>query len=145
MGAASITNTSVNYSNTITVTGALQVNPKPVTAAVTSSVSKAYDGTPTMNGLTLAVSGAVTGDAVSASGSGAYASKNAGNPVAYTVSNIALSGADARNYVLTDSVTTQASNTLAGSNGVITAVPLTITANNDSKVYNGNAYSGGNG
>jgi phosphoribosylcarboxyaminoimidazole (NCAIR) mutase len=145
VGAASITNTSVNYNNTITVTGALQVNPRSVTAAVTSSVSKSYDGTPAMNGLTLALAGAVTGDAVSASGAGAYASKNAGNPVAYTVSNITLSGADARNYVLTDSVTTQASNTLSGSNGVITAVPLSITANNDSKLYDGNAYSGGNG
>jgi filamentous hemagglutinin family protein len=143
--AASNIVTNANYSNTMTLTGALQVNPKPVTAAVTSSVSKAYDGTPAMNGLTLGVTGAATGDAVGASGLGAYASKNAGNPVAYTVSNIVLTGTDARNYLLTDSVSHTASNTLAGSNGVITAVPLTITANNDSKTYDGNAYSGRNG
>lgn len=77
LGASSIV-TNANYSNTMTLTGALQVNPKPVTAAVTSSVSKAYDGKLAMNGLTLGVTGAVTGDAVSASGAGAYDAKDVG-------------------------------------------------------------------
>ena len=144
LGASSIV-TNANYSNTMTLTGALQVNPKPVAAAVTSSVSKAYDGKLAMNGLTLGVTGAVTGDAVSASGAGAYDAKDVGTGLGYSVKNIALAGASARNYWLTDSVTHAASNTLIGSNGVITAVPLTVTANNDSKTYDNVAYSGGKG
>ena len=144
LGASSIV-TNANYSNTMTLTGALQVNPKPVTAAVTSSVSKAYDGKLAMNGLTLGVTGAVTGDAVSASGAGAYDAKDVGTGLGYSVKNIALAGVSARNYLLTDSVTNAASNTLIGSNGVITAVPLTVTANNDSKTYDNVAYSGGKG
>ena len=145
LGATSITNTSSNYNNTITVTGALQVNPLAVSAAVTSSLSKSYDGQLTLNGLTLGLTGTVAGDLVSASGYGVYASKDAGAGLGYTVSNIALSGQDARNYTIVDSVSRAASNTLSGSNGVINAVPLQVSANNDSKVYDGNAYSGGNG
>lgn len=137
--------TNANYSNTMTLTGALQVNPKAVTAAVTSSVNKTYDGTLGLNGLTLGVTGAVTGDALGANGAGAYGAKDVGTGLGYSVNNIALAGADARNYVLTDSVTHAASNTLTGSNGVISAVPLTVAASNASKTYDGLAYSGGNG
>ncbi len=145
LGAASITNSSINYSNTITVTGAMQVNPLAVTASLTSSVSKAYDGTPAMNGVGLSVSGGLSGDVLTANGSGAFVGKDAGTNLAYTVSNIALDGADARNYLVVDSVSNQPTNTLAGSNGVITTVPLTITANNANKTYDGVEWSGGNG
>ena len=145
LGATSIANSSANYSNTITVTGGLQVNPKDVSASVTGSVSKAYDGTTVMNGLTLAVAGTVVGDTVTAAGNAAYAAKDAGTGLSYNVNNITLSGADARNYVLTDSVSHVGSNTLTGNNGVITPVALSITANNASKTYDGTAWSGGNG
>ena len=144
LGASSIV-TNANYSNTMTLTGALQVNPKAVTATVTSSLSKAYDGKLAMNGLTLSVSGAVSGDAVGASGVGAYDAKDVGTSLGYSVKNITLAGASARNYWLTDSVTSLASNTLTGNTGVITAVPLTVTANNDSKTFDNVGYSGGNG
>ena len=144
LGASGIV-TNANYSNTMTLTGALQVNTKAVTGAVTSSASKAYDGTTAMNVLTLGVTGATVGDAVGASGAGAYAAKDVGTGLNYSVKNIVLTGADARNYWLTDSITHAASNSLTGSNGIIAAVPLTVTASNDSKTYDGNAYSGGKG
>ena len=79
------------------------------------------------------MTGAVTGDALGANGAGAYGTKDVGTGLAYSVKNIALTGADARNYVLTDSATQAASNTLTGNTGVISAVPLTVTASNASK------------
>lgn len=145
LGATSIANSSANYSNTITVTGGLQVTPKELNASVTGSVNKPYDGTTVMNGLTLAVTGKAAGDAVTAAGNAAYAAKDAGTGLTYNVRNITLSGADARNYVLTDNVSHVGINTLTGSNGLITPVALSITANNDSKTYDGTAWSGGNG
>jgi filamentous hemagglutinin family protein len=145
MGATSIANSSANYNNTITVTGGLQINPKDVSASVTSKVSKPYDGTTAMNGLTIGVNGTVAGDVVTAAGNAAYAAKDAGTGLTYNVNNITLSGADARNYVLTDSVTNIGSNTLTGNNGVITPVVLNIKADNASKSYDGIAWSGGNG
>ena len=68
--------------------------------------------------------------------SGSFSDKNVGTgkTVTYTDS---LSGTDSGNYVLVSSTgTTTAS---------ITPAPLTITASNAGKTYDGSAYSGGNG
>ncbi len=140
LGATSISNTNGNYSNNLTVTGALQVNPKAITAAVTSGASKAYDGNNSMSGLALGLTGLMTNDVVTASGAGTFASKDVASPLAYSVANIALAGAASSNYVLTDSVSHLPSNTLTGTNGAIAAVQLTITGalqGTVSKVYDG--------
>ncbi|MEP2285985.1 MAG: YDG domain-containing protein, partial [Nitratireductor sp.] len=122
--------------------GTLVIDPKTLTPGLTGSVSKTYDGTAAA---TLALTnytglGFVAGDTVALSGyaNGAYADKNAGTGKKVSVSGLALTGADAGNYRLASS---SVSNTI----GVITPAPLTVTAKDDSKVYDGNAYAGGNG
>ena len=95
LGSTIISNTSSNYNNTVTVTGALQVNPKTVTPSLTSSASRSYDGTTGMNGVIMGLSGLVGTDAVVVGGNGAYASKNAGINVNYTIANLTLTGVDA--------------------------------------------------
>jgi hypothetical protein len=134
VGASSITNTSANYSNTVNIVGSLSVGQKSLTVAATSGMSKTYDGTTNMTGLGLGLTGLVGADAVTASGLATYDNANAGNNKSIDVSGISLSGADAANYKL-------ASITLNASTGVITAAPLLITANNDSKTYDATAYT----
>ena len=137
VGAASITNTSANYSNTVNIVGSLTVDPKSVTATASAGLGKAYDGTTTMGGLGLGLNGLVGADAVSATGLGTYANANAGNNKSFSVTGIQLAGTDASNYKL-------ASNTLSASTGVITQASLLIKAQNDSKSYNASAYSSAN-
>ena len=135
----SILNTSGNYGNTVTVTGSLVVNPKGISVAATSGLSKTYDGTTTIANPGLTIAGSLGNDVVSASGVGTYSSADAGTNKAFTVSGITLSGADAANYRLSSG------NTLSASSGTIIAAPLLITANNDSKSYDSIPYSGGAG
>ena len=102
-------------------TGSLTVTQKGLTAAA-SNVSKTYDGTTAMAGVSLGSSDIISGDAVTVSGTGAFASKNAGTNLSYTISGVSLSGTDAGNYYLTGG------GSLSGSNGVITQKNITITA-----------------
>jgi trimeric autotransporter adhesin len=136
--SGAVTSNSANFNNTITVRGAHQVNTKGITASA-SNVSKPYDGTTGMAGVSLNLSTLETNDVVTVNGSGAFSDKNVGTGLNYAISNLALSGSDAGNYHLTGS------GSFSGSNGVITSAPLTVTANNASKTYDGVAYSGGNG
>jgi hypothetical protein len=137
VGAASISNTSANYSNTVNIVGALTVDPKSITATATAGLGKTYDGTTTMGGLGLGLNGLVGADAVSATGLGTYANANAGINKSFSVTGIQLAGTDASNYKL-------ASNTLSASTGVITQASLLIKAKNDSKSYDASAYSSAN-
>jgi filamentous hemagglutinin family protein len=134
VGASSVTNTSANYSNTVNIVGSLAVEQKTLTPVATSGLSKVYDGTTSMSSLGFTLTGVVGADAVTATGLGTYANANAGNAKSFTVSGIGLGGTDATNYKL-------ASNTLSATNGVITAAPLMITANNDTKTYDASAYA----
>ncbi|NDG41779.1 MAG: hypothetical protein EBY28_20990, partial [Betaproteobacteria bacterium] len=138
LGASSVTNSSANYNNSITTTGALTVNPKAVSASVGSGLSKTYDGNAGMPAMSLTLSGALAADKVSVTGQGAYASANAGT-TNYDVKNLTLGGVDQGNYVLT------AGNSMAGTNGVINKAALTVTAQSDRKIYDGEAYLGGHG
>jgi hypothetical protein len=67
---------------------------------------------------------------------GAFADKNVGTGKAVTVTGNTISGADAGNYNLIQQTGLTAS---------ITQADLTVSANNDSRIYGGVAYSGGNG
>ncbi|RQO56255.1 hypothetical protein DBR47_17055 [Paucibacter sp. KBW04] len=114
------------------VVGNLTVTPKALTPSVKDGLSKVYDGTTGMNQLNLNAGGQLAGDALSLSGNGAFASRNAGSGLAYTVSQLSLSGSDADNYYLAS-----ASNSFSGNNGTITPRAVTLTAPVISKVYDG--------
>jgi autotransporter-associated beta strand protein len=126
LGAVNATNNKV-----IVLTGALDVTRKTTAASVAGAPSKVYDGSTTLSGLSLNLSGLLTNDIVTASaGAMAYDAANASSAAAYTVNNIGLQGTDAANYVL-------AATTLSGT-GVISPKTVTvsgITAQN--KDYDG--------
>jgi len=111
-----------NY--TVTQPTGLSANITVQTLTVTGAIAsnKTYDGTTaaTVSGGTLV--GAVSGDAVSLSSSGTFASVNVGTGIVVTV---ALTGASAGNYVLTQ----------PGITANITKAYLMLTANNVSKTY----------
>jgi hypothetical protein len=114
---------------------AAQITPKTVSANTSSGPSKVYDGSTAMNGLGLALAGLVGQDDVTASGVGAFDTRHAGSQLGYTVSSVALGGADAANYSL-------AVNSFTGHNGEITARLVTLTPQAATKVYDGQiAYS----
>jgi gliding motility-associated-like protein len=138
VAAIDIVETSVNFSNRITVVGALEVTPKSVTASP-STVVKNYDGTTTMTGMSLSLSGILSGDLVSSLGSGYFSNAQSGIGKTYFLSGLSLSGTDASNYVLTNA------GTYSDTSGIINKIPLQIKANDATKVYDGNPYSGGNG
>lgn len=132
LGASGVsTSNAQNFSDTITVVGAHQVDTKGIGASATG-VSKVYDGTTGMPGLALGLSALEAGDVVAVSGTGAFDSKHAGTGLGYTVSGLALSGSDAANYHLTGG------GSLSGSDGSIAARPLTVDYTASNKPYDGN-------
>jgi hypothetical protein len=118
--------TSLNF------VGNLAVTPKSV-AVSANGVTKVYDGNTAMSGATLGLIGKETGDLLTVTGTGAFAGKNAGTSLNYTISSLVLGGSDVANYFLTGGTS------LAGSNGAITPKALSVsgvTASN--KVYDSN-------
>jgi filamentous hemagglutinin family protein len=105
--------------------------------ALPGGVSKVYDGTTAMAGLTLGLGGLLAGDAVTASGTGAFASRNAGTNLTYYVDGLALGGADAANYYLASG------SSLTGTDGTITPRAITVTAVPATKVYDGTTAASG--
>jgi hypothetical protein len=111
----------------LTVAGTTSITPLLLNIN-TPSPSKAYDANNVIIGRTLTASNSVLGDQLLMTGSGTYASINAGTGLSYAINSVAISGADAGNYAFSGTVT--------GTNGVITPAALTvsgISANN--KVY----------
>ena len=125
-----VTENSQNFGDTVTVVGAHQVNAKGITASA-SGVSKTYDGTVDMISVTLALATLETNDVVNVNGLGAFADKNVGTGISYTIDNIALTGDDAGNYYLTGG------SSLSGTDGSITPRMLTVTYTADDKIYDG--------
>jgi hypothetical protein len=66
-----------------------------------------------MTGVTIGLAGNLTSDDVTVSGAGSFSQANAGTSLGYTLSNLALAGVDAGNYLLTGG------STLSGNDGVI--------------------------
>ncbi len=122
-----------------TATTSADVTTKSLTADTSGGVSKVYDGTSAMTGVPIGLTGIITGETVTAAGTGNISQANVGNNLAYSVSGLTLSGSDAGNYVLSST------GPYSGNNASITPANLIATANNDSKSYSGLAYSGGNG
>ena len=103
------------------------ITPATLTATSFTTQNKVYDATTaaTVSGGTLG--GVFSGDAVSLTGlSGNFADRNVGTGKTVTVSGGTLAGADAGNY--------QLSAALATSTADITPAPLTVTANDASRL-----------
>ena len=100
--------------------GTQTVTPLSVTVTNNSAPTKVYDATTALTGgVSLTPSNKLTGDSLTLSGSGVYSSKNVGT-TAYTITSVALSGADAVNY-------RYIAGDIAASNGSISAAPITIS------------------
>jgi len=138
LAGAVTTGNSGNFSNTLVATGALQVNQASLTPTATG-VSKVYDGNTSMNGVSLGLTGKLAADVVTVSGIGAFGSANvsrdgSNNMLAdkiYSISNLALGGADAGNYFWSGG------SSLSGTDGQITPKTLTVTYGGVNKVYDG--------
>ncbi|CAB3648632.1 YDG domain-containing protein [Achromobacter pestifer] len=105
--------------------GTANITPKIITGAITAA-GKVYDGSLAAN-TNGGLSGAVLGDAVALSTTGAFADKNVGNGKTVNVGG-SLSGADAGNYTLVTNTTTLANITPKAITGALTAA---------GKVYDG--------
>jgi len=136
LNAINVTTTAgVNFSNTIEMTGALDVKQKVLTASVVSAdkPNKVYDGSSSISGINVSLTGVVANDLVTAAaGAASYGSPNVSSTAAYDVSNIVLSGTDAANYTL------NGINSLSDSNGVITPKAVSVSGvSADNKSYDG--------
>ena len=120
--------------STTTQPVSVTIAPATITASLTGTVSKTYDGTTsaTVASGNIQISGVVNGDVVTATASSAtYDTKDVGSGKTVTAIGVSLSGTGAGNYVLS-------SITATGPVGTINALGLTvggITAQN--KVYDG--------
>jgi len=129
-----------NYTLANTLGVSALVNAKALTITAPSIAAKTYDATTTAGGVTIGtLSGFVGTETVTATGTaGALSSKDAGTRTATVRYALAdgTNGGLATNYTLADTT---------GVSALVNQAPLTITANNASKTYNGLGYSGGNG
>jgi len=116
-----------NYNPATPVERTFSVAQKSLSVSISAS-NRAYDGT-TAASVTYSLSGIVGSDAVTASGSAVFASKNVGTGVAVDATGITLGGTAAANYSLASSSASTTAN--------ISAVALTATITASSKVYNG--------
>ncbi len=111
------------------------IDPAPLTASITGTATKPYDGTTDVasDQLSITLTGVVGGDTVTATATGyAYDNANAGENKTITASGITLTGADAGNYTL--------SSTTATTTGTITKSQPTIafvSGYNPGKTYDG--------
>ncbi|MGO9584824.1 MAG: YDG domain-containing protein [Limisphaerales bacterium] len=111
------------------------VSQATLTAGLTGTVSKTYDGTTAATltaGNYTPLSGVVSGDAVTLNNptSGAYDTRNQGSGKTVTVTGLAISGASATNYTLS-------STSAAAAVGTINQTNITVTAAANSKTYDG--------
>ena len=129
-------NSGNNYIYTYTPVSTGTITPKPL-AITAPTVTKVYDGGTTAGTVTVGtLSGFVGTETVTATGTAtAYSSRNVGSAyaatVSYTLAN-GLNGGLATNYSLANSVI---------ANAAITARPLTITAQTNTKFYDGDTSS----
>ncbi len=116
-----------NYSlASTTPTTTANITAKSLTGSFTAA-NKVYDGTTAATVSSPALSGVITGDAVSLSiTSASFGSAGVGSGKTVTGTGFSLTGAQAGNYTLAGVTTTTAN---------ITARPITVTADSPSKVY----------
>jgi hypothetical protein len=118
---------AVNYSVASTASTTADITPKTISANF-SIADKVYDGTSNVSFVANTIVGLVAGDTLSyQAGNATFADVNVGTNKPVVISAITLTGADAVNYVL--------SNTQADFIANITPAPLTIAADTKSIVY----------
>lgn len=130
---------SANYSIG-DVSAKAKITARPLTLQRMDVLDKVYDGTTdaTISNFGVLINTAA-GDVVTTDHSAAdaiFASKNAGDSIAVTITGITLSGVDKDNYKI---------DSIYPAYGNITKAEITITAADDVKSKDGVAYSGGNG
>ena len=139
LGALELANGSNGgLSSNYTFTGGTQI--AAITPyAVSLSGSRAYDGAVTVDAGIFTIGTLIGSETLGLSGTATVDSKDAGTGKAVNSAGLALTngnnGGLASNYAINDRTGLLAINT----------IPLLVTANSDSKSYNGIPYSGGNG
>ena len=130
---AAYTQTGSNFNGTPLFIGTLTVDPIAVTPNA-SGVTKVYDGTTAVNNEVVGMTGKISNDVVTISGSGAFSQKDVGTNLGYSLTNLSLASGDASNYYFSGGV-----NSLVGNDGVITPKTITLTGTTvANKVYDGN-------
>lgn len=109
----------LNYAFAAGTPGSLRIDPKALSGVLAAN-DKTYDGATTATG-SVSLTGVVTGDTVTASGTYAFADKNAGTGKTVTASGVTLAGADAGNYTLASTATDTADIAKKGLTGALTA------------------------
>ncbi|MBB5886707.1 filamentous hemagglutinin N-terminal domain-containing protein [Xanthomonas sp. LMG 8992] len=115
-----------NYRYNTTANTTADIRQRGITVDATG-INRVYDGS-TVDAVTLASAGVLSGDTVNFTGTGSFLDKNVGTAKAVSVSGIAASGADAGNYRY---------NTTANTTADIAAKPITVDAIGVDKVYDG--------
>ncbi|MEI7749704.1 MAG: YDG domain-containing protein [Candidatus Moraniibacteriota bacterium] len=135
VGSVSDGNSGNNYAVTFVNSLNGEITPSSLTVSGLSASDKTYDSTTdaTLSGTGVLV-GVISGDSVTLSGTavGAFTNKNVGSGKNVLVSGLSLIGDDASGYTLTQPVLT----------ATISQAPLSITAQTDSKVYDGGVTAG---
>jgi hypothetical protein len=106
------------------------IAPLSITAGLTGSVVKTYDGTTAgaLTGANFVLSGTIGGDVVSVGPvAGSFDTKNVGTGKTVTTAGFALTGADAGNYNLTTA-------SVGAPIGTINKAPLSVTANDATSI-----------
>lgn len=121
-----------NYTLVTPATLTAPITAAPLTLSFTAS-NKVYDGTTTATIATRTLTGVIGADVVTASGGTAtFNTKHVGNSKVVTGAGFVLGGIDGGNYNVTTINTTTAN---------ITARPITVTAQANTKVYDGTTSS----
>jgi filamentous hemagglutinin family protein len=130
-------NGGADYNITQVNTASGTINPLALTASLTGTVEKTYDGTTgaTLGSTNYSLSSAIGGDSVSLNNptSGTFDNRNAGTGKTVSVTGLQLAGADAEDYTV--------NNTAQAAIGIIDRAALTLTAVTDTKTYDGTLLS----
>ncbi|MFA6014571.1 MAG: YDG domain-containing protein, partial [Gallionellaceae bacterium] len=132
-------NNGANYNVTLAGNSSSTITPASLTASV-AAPGKVYDGTTTATPTLTITSGLIGTETITANGTATFNSKDVATANLVTVNSTTLAdginGGLASNYTLPSGQTVFAS---------ITPAPLTISANDFTKTYDGIPFSGGNG
>ncbi len=125
----------VHYDFTLNESTTASISAKPVSITGAEAQNKTYDGTAAATITGAQLSGVLAEDDVTLSGatSGTFTQTAVGTGIVVTTS-MQLSGADAGNYSLTGQP--------SGLTADITKAPLTVTADDQEKTYDGESFSG---
>lgn len=120
-----------NYNITPPTNLNVTIEPRLVTPTFTGPVTKVYDGSTAMTGVTFGLGGNLDGLDLQLSNQGHFATRNVGQNLNWTINNLQLIGSAAANYTLGDLTH------FSGTNGEITPLAVTLSLGPGSRVYDG--------